>query len=171
MMRPPVLKTGRWVTLKTPRLKPIHKQEYKYGYNPYFSRMMRTQRRRWIRQQAALHQEYGQGDHHSSRSTTDSDSMEVIKGAEAFEYLRGPYAGKEGIAGAITKNIAKPVRNGTRHKVQDTKVESYPSKDSIKTPDNHKRLKKNSENVELETESEEARISPIPVGPKKGQVV
>ncbi len=97
--------------------------------------------------------------------------MEVIKGAEAFEYLRGPYAGKEGIAGAITKNIAKPVRNGTRHKVQDTKVESYPSKDSIKTPDNRKRLKKNSENVELETESEEARISPIPVGPKKGQVV
>jgi hypothetical protein len=40
MVRPPVSETGRWVTLKTPGLKPIHKQEYKYGYNPYFSRMM-----------------------------------------------------------------------------------------------------------------------------------
>jgi hypothetical protein len=39
MVRPPDSETGRWVTLKTPRLKPIHKQEYKYGYNPYFSRM------------------------------------------------------------------------------------------------------------------------------------
>jgi hypothetical protein len=39
MMRPPVSEAGRWVTLETPGLKPIHKQEYKYGYNPYFSRM------------------------------------------------------------------------------------------------------------------------------------
>ena len=133
MMRPPVSETGRWVTLKTLGLKPIHKQEYKYGYNQYFLRMKRTQRRRWIRQQVASHQEYGQRDHHSSRLTTDLDSMEVIMGAEAPEYLRGLYAGKEGIVGAITKNIATPVRNGTRHKVQDTKVESCPNKDSTKT--------------------------------------
>jgi hypothetical protein len=39
MIRPPVLEAGRWVTLETPGLKPIQKQEYKYGYNPYFSRM------------------------------------------------------------------------------------------------------------------------------------
>jgi hypothetical protein len=94
MMRPPISEIGRWVTLETPGLKPIHKQEYKYGYNPYFSRMTRTQRRRWIRQQAALHQEFGKRDHYSSRSTTDSDSMEVITGAEAPKYLGGPYAGK-----------------------------------------------------------------------------
>ena len=39
MIRPPVSEAGRWVTLETLGLKPIHKQEYKYGYNPYFSRM------------------------------------------------------------------------------------------------------------------------------------
>ena len=39
MIRQPVSETGRWVTLETPGLKLIHKQEYKYGYNPYFSRM------------------------------------------------------------------------------------------------------------------------------------
>ena len=92
--------------------------------------------------------------------------MEVITGAEAPEYLRGPYARKEGIAGATTKNIAIPVRDGTRHKVQDTKVESCSNEDSTKTQDNHKRLEKNSENVESETESE--GVKPVPVGPKKG---
>jgi hypothetical protein len=90
MIRPPVSEVGRWVTLESPGLKPIYRQEYKYGYNPYFSRMTRTQRRRWIRQQAALHQEYEGRDHYSSRLTPDSDSMEVITGAEATEYLKGP---------------------------------------------------------------------------------
>ena len=79
--------------------------------------MTRTQRQRWIRQQAALHQEFGKRDHYSSRSTTNSDSMEVIIGAEMLEYLRGPYAGKEDITGATTKNIATPIINGTSHKV------------------------------------------------------
>jgi hypothetical protein len=77
MIRPPVSEVGRWVTLESPSLKPIHRHEYKYGYNPYFSRMTRTQRRRWIRQQAALYKEYEEKDHNSSRSTIDSDSMEV----------------------------------------------------------------------------------------------
>ena len=112
-----------------------------------------------------LHQEYGQGDHHSSRSTTDSDSMEVITGAEALEYLRGPYVREESVAGVITKNEVTPVRN---HKVQDAKVESCPNKDSTKTQDNHKWLEKNSENVESETESEEAKTLPVPIGPKRG---
>jgi hypothetical protein len=124
MMRPPVSKIRRWVTLETPGLKPIHKQEYKYGYNPYFSRMTRPQRRRRIRQQAALHQEFGKIDHYSSRSTTDSDSMEVIMEAEAPEYLKGPYAGKQDITGAATKNIATPIINVTSHKVQN--IETKP---------------------------------------------
>uniref|UniRef100_A0A2N9END3 Retrotransposon gag domain-containing protein n=1 Tax=Fagus sylvatica TaxID=28930 RepID=A0A2N9END3_FAGSY len=171
MMRPLVSKVGRWVTLETPGLKPIHKQEYKNGYNPYFSRITRTQRQRWIRQQAALHQEYGQGDHHSSRSTTDSDSMEVITGAKAPEYLRGPYVGEDGIAGTITKNVATPVKNGTGHKLQDSKMESHPSRDSTKTQNNHKRLEKNNENVKSETESEEAKTLPVLVEPKRGQMV
>uniref|UniRef100_A0A2N9EX14 Uncharacterized protein n=1 Tax=Fagus sylvatica TaxID=28930 RepID=A0A2N9EX14_FAGSY len=157
MMRPLVSETGRWVTLETPGLKPIHKQEYKYGYNPYFSRMMRTQRRRWIRQQAALHQEYGQGDHHSSRLTTDSDSMEVITRAKALKYLRGPYAGKESIAGATSKNIAIPVRNGISHKVQNTKVEKK------KSPGANKEAKDNQIEAEpsQETQVENVQDSPI----------
>jgi hypothetical protein len=171
MMRPPVSEVGRWVTLETPRLKPIHKPKYKYGYNPYFSRMTRTQRRRWIRQQATLHQEFGKRDHYSSRSTIDSDSMEVITGVEVPAYLRGPYAGKEDITGATTKNIATPIINSTSHKVQNTETKPCQNKDSTRTQDNHKRLEKNSENAESETESEEAKTSRIPVGPQKGQGV
>jgi hypothetical protein len=165
MIRPPISEAGRWVTFETLGLKPIHKQEYKYGYNPYFSRMTRTQRQRWIRQQAALHQEFGKIDHYSSRSTTDSDSMEVITGVEAPKYLRGPYARKEDIIGATTKNIATPIINGTSHKLQNTETKPCQSKDLTRTQDNHKCLEKSSENAELETESEEAKTSRIPVGP------
>ena len=157
MMRPTISEVGRWVTLETPRLKPIHKPEYKYGYNPYFSRMTRTQRRRWIRQQATLRQEFGKRDHYLSRSTTDSDSMEVITGAKAPEYLRGPYAGKEDITGATTKNIATPIINSTSHKVQNTETKPCQNKDLMRTQNNHKRLEKNSENAESKTESEEAK--------------
>jgi hypothetical protein len=39
------------------------------------------------------------------------------------------------------------------------------------TRDNHKHLEKGSENAELETKSEEAKTSQIPVGPQKGQVM
>jgi hypothetical protein len=88
-----------------------------------------------------------------------------------LEYLRGHYAGKEDITGATTKNIAAPIINGTSHKVQNTKTKPCQNKDSTRTQDNHKRLEKNSENVESELESEEAKTSQIPVGPQKGQVV
>uniref|UniRef100_A0A2N9GH53 Reverse transcriptase domain-containing protein n=1 Tax=Fagus sylvatica TaxID=28930 RepID=A0A2N9GH53_FAGSY len=149
MMRPPVSKTGRWVTLETSGLKPIHKQEYKYGYNPYFSRMTRTQRRRWIRQQAALHQE-------SKKHLNISEDLMLEK---------------EDITGATTKNIATPRINGTSHKLQNTETKPCQSKDSTKTQDSHKRLEKNSENAESETEYEEAKTSRILVGPQKSQVV
>ena len=39
MIRPLVTEAGRWVTLESPGLKSIYRQEYKYGYTPYFSRM------------------------------------------------------------------------------------------------------------------------------------
>jgi hypothetical protein len=97
--------------------------------------------------------------------------MEVITGAEAPEYLRGPYAKKVDTAVTTTKNIATPVKGDTGHKVQDTRVELYPNKDSTNTQDNHKLLEKNSENVESETESEETKALPAPVGPRRGQVV
>uniref|UniRef100_A0A2N9FYZ2 Uncharacterized protein n=1 Tax=Fagus sylvatica TaxID=28930 RepID=A0A2N9FYZ2_FAGSY len=121
MIRPPISEARRWVTLESLGLKPIHRQEYKYGYNPYFSRMMRTQRQRWIRQKVALHQEYERKDHYSSRSTFDSDSMEVITGAEAPEYLKGPYVKKEDTIDTPAKDIAIPImKNDIGHKVQST---------------------------------------------------
>jgi hypothetical protein len=97
--------------------------------------------------------------------------MEVITGAEAPEYPRGPYVGENGTVVATTKNIATLVKGDTEYKVQDTRAESYPNKNSTETQDNHKRLEKNSENGELETESEKNEAFPAPVGPRKGQVV
>ena len=44
--------------------------------------------------------------------------MEMITGAEAPEYLKGPYARKEDTIGAPTKDIAAPTMNGVGHKVQ-----------------------------------------------------
>ena len=94
--------------------------------------------------------------------------MEVKMGAEAPEYLRGPYDGKEDITGVTTTT---PVINGIGHKVQNTETKSCQNKDSTRTQNNHKRLEKNSENAESKTESEEAKTSQILVGPQKGQVV
>ena len=95
--------------------------------------------------------------------------MEVITGAKAPEYLRGHYARKEDIIGATTKNIATPIINDISHKLQNTETKPCQSKDSTRTQDNHKRLEKNSENVESETESEEAKTSRIPIGPQKAK--
>uniref|UniRef100_A0A2N9IET6 Reverse transcriptase domain-containing protein n=1 Tax=Fagus sylvatica TaxID=28930 RepID=A0A2N9IET6_FAGSY len=50
--KPPIAEKGRWVTLGSPNLKPIHQKVYKYGFNPNFNKMTKTQRRRWIRNQA-----------------------------------------------------------------------------------------------------------------------
>ena len=47
--RPPIAEQGRWVTLGSPNLKPIHQKIYKYGYNPNVHKMTKTQRRKWIR--------------------------------------------------------------------------------------------------------------------------
>ena len=170
MMRPLVTETGKWVTLEPLGLNQS-KHEYKYGYNPYFSRMTRTQRQRWIRQQAALHQEFGKRDHYSFGLTTDSNSMEVITGAEAPKYLRRLYVGKEDITGATTKNTIAPIKNGTSHKVQNTETKPCQDKDSTRTQDNHKHLEKNNDNVKSEIEYEEAKTSQVLVRPQKGQMV
>ena len=53
--------------------------------------------------------------------------MEVITGAEASEYLRGPYVRGNGTTVVITKNIATPVKGDTEYKVQDSRAESYPN--------------------------------------------
>jgi hypothetical protein len=59
--RPPIAKQGKWVTLGSPNLKPIHQKVYKYGYNPNFHKMTKTQRRRWIWNQASKQKEMQQG--------------------------------------------------------------------------------------------------------------
>jgi hypothetical protein len=58
------------VTLGSPNLKPIHQKVYKYGYNPNFNKMIKTQRRRWIRNQASKQKEMQQG---GSSSQTPSE--------------------------------------------------------------------------------------------------
>ena len=42
-------------------MKHIHQKVYKYGYNPNFNKMTKTQRRRWIRNQAPKQKEIQQG--------------------------------------------------------------------------------------------------------------
>uniref|UniRef100_A0A2N9IQV8 Uncharacterized protein n=1 Tax=Fagus sylvatica TaxID=28930 RepID=A0A2N9IQV8_FAGSY len=59
--KPPIAEQGRWVTIGSPNLKPIHQKVYKYGYNPNFHKMTKTQRRRWIKNQASKQKEMQQG--------------------------------------------------------------------------------------------------------------
>jgi hypothetical protein len=68
--------------------------------------------------------------------------MEVITGAEALEYLQGPYARKEDTIGVTTKDIATPTMNGAGHKVQSTVAKPCRGRDFERTQDNHKRLEK-----------------------------
>jgi hypothetical protein len=134
--------------------------------------MTRTQRQRWIRQQAALHQEYEGRDHYSSRLTPDSDSMEVITGAEAPEYLKGPCTRKEDTIDTPTKDIVIPIKkDGISHRVQSMVTEPYRGKGLEKTRDDHKRLEKGSENTESETKSEKVKASYMPIQPQNFQTV
>jgi hypothetical protein len=59
--KPPIAEKGRWVTLGLPNLKPIHQKVYNYGFNPNFNKMTKTQRRRWIRNQAVKKKEMQKG--------------------------------------------------------------------------------------------------------------
>ena len=141
--------------------------------------MRRTQRRRWIRQQAALYKEYEEKDHYSSRSTTDSDSMEVITGVEAPEYLKEPYirGRKEDIAITLAKDekdVAIPiVRNDISHKMQTTITKPHRGKEPKKIQNDHKRLEKESENIESEAESKKVNTSSshVPILPLNYQTV
>jgi hypothetical protein len=61
------------VTLGSPNLKPIHQKIYKYGYNPNFHKITKTQRRRWIRNQASKQIEMQQGGS-SSQAPLEKDT-------------------------------------------------------------------------------------------------
>jgi hypothetical protein len=97
--------------------------------------------------------------------------MEIITGAEALEYLRGPHIRENGVGVATTKHIVTPVKRDIGYKVQDIKAELYSNRNSTETRANHKRLEKNSEKDELETEPEENKVLSAPVRPRKGQMV
>jgi hypothetical protein len=71
------------VTLGPPNLKPIHQKVYKYGYNPNFSKMTKTQRRRWIRNQAAKQKEMQQGG--SSSQTPSEKNTSVASSQDDME--------------------------------------------------------------------------------------
>uniref|UniRef100_A0A2N9IQ24 Uncharacterized protein n=1 Tax=Fagus sylvatica TaxID=28930 RepID=A0A2N9IQ24_FAGSY len=73
--KPPIAEKGRWVTLGSPNLKPIHQKVYKYGYNPNFNKMTKTQRRRWIRNQAAKQKEMQQGGSSSQAPSEKNTSI------------------------------------------------------------------------------------------------
>ena len=60
--------------------------------------------------------------------------MEVITGAEAPEYLKGPYVRKEDIIDIPTKDIVIPImKNGIGHRVQSTVTKPYRGKKPEKT--------------------------------------
>ena len=52
--------------------------------------------------------------------------MEVITGAEAPEYLKGPYVRKEDIIDIPTKDIVIPImKNGRGHRMQSMVTKPY----------------------------------------------
>ncbi len=105
--------------------------------------------------------------------------MEVITGAEAPEYLKGPYIQnrKEDIAITMTKdekNADIPiVRDNISHKIQSTTTKPHRGKEPEKIRNDHKCLEKVSENFESETEFKKINTSSshTPILPQNYQTV
>jgi hypothetical protein len=94
--------------------------------------------------------------------------MEVITGAKAPEYLKGPYIQKEDTTNTLAKDTAIPImKNGIGHRMQSTITKPYQGKEPEKTRNDHKRLEKGSEN----TESEKVKTSYVPILPQNYQTV
>jgi hypothetical protein len=74
--KPPIAEQGKWVTLGSPNLKPIHQKVYKYGYNPNFHKMTKTQRKRWIRNQASKQKEMQQRGSSSQAVSEKNNNVE-----------------------------------------------------------------------------------------------
>ena len=55
--KPPIGEPNKWYSKESISVKPPQKRHIKYGYNPYFTQMTRTQRRHWLRQQMYKSQE------------------------------------------------------------------------------------------------------------------
>ncbi len=84
--------------------------------------------------------------------------MEVITGAEAPEYLKGPYVQKEDTINIPTKDIVIPImKNGRGHRMQSMVTKPYRGKESKKTRNDHRCLEKDNENIESETESKKVK--------------
>ena len=98
--------------------------------------------------------------------------MEVITGAKAPEYLKGPYIQKEDTTNTLAKDTAIPImKNGIGHRMQSTITKPYQGKEPEKTRNDHKRLEKGGENTESETESEKVKTSYVPILPQNYQIV
>ena len=104
--------------------------------------MMQTQRKRWIRQQAALYKKHEEKDHYSSRSTTDSDSMEVITMAKDEKDA-----------------VISIVKNSISHKIQSMITKPHRGEEPEKIQNDHKCLEKGNEDIESEAESEKINTS------------
>ena len=46
--KPLVGEPNKWYSMESVSVKPPQKRHFKYGYNPYFPQMTRTQRRCWL---------------------------------------------------------------------------------------------------------------------------
>ena len=115
--------------------------------------MMQTQRKRWIRQQAALYKKHEEKDHYSSRSTTDSDSMEVITMAKDEKDTSKTMAKDE-------KDAVIPiVKNSITHKIQSMITKPHRGEEPEKIQNDHKCLEKGNEDIESEAESEKINTS------------
>ena len=64
------------MTLGSPNLKPIHQKVYKYGYNPNFHKMTKTQKKRWIRNQASKQKEMQQRGSSSQAVSEKNNNVE-----------------------------------------------------------------------------------------------
>ena len=47
-LKPPIGEPNKWYSMESVSFKPPQKRHFKYGYNPYFPQMTRTQRRCWL---------------------------------------------------------------------------------------------------------------------------
>nr|POE91621.1 hypothetical protein CFP56_18575 [Quercus suber] len=76
--KPPIGEPNKWYSMESVSVKPPQKRHFKYGYNPYFPKMTRTQRRRWLRQQMYNSQE--------PRQTLENSNDALLNKAKGIKF-------------------------------------------------------------------------------------
>ena len=110
-------------------VKPPQKRHFKYGYNPYFPQMTRTQRRCWLRQQMYKSQE--------PRQTPESSNDAPLNKAKAIK-VEIPQKG-----GILTSKYVKTSPSaiwliGNETSMQKPKVTIICSKECLNQSNSHK---------------------------------